>query len=51
MQIEFIIALAIAIPVILFPVAFIWYINVTGIYQVMKDRKAREVKRQAIKVQ
>jgi hypothetical protein len=32
MQWEFIIALLIAIPIILFPVALIWYMNMQGIY-------------------
>ncbi len=42
MEWQFIIALVIGIPIILFPAAFVWYINVSGIYQVLKDRKARE---------
>ncbi len=32
MQWEFIVALAIAIPFILFPVAFVWYLNLGGIF-------------------
>ena len=36
MQWEFIIALIIAIPIILFPVAFVWYLNVGGVYAVIK---------------
>jgi hypothetical protein len=32
MQWEFIIALLVAIPVILFPVALIWYMNMQGLY-------------------
>ena len=43
---EFIVALVIAIPIILFPVAFIWYLNVGGIYaavrEAQKKRAARE---------
>ena len=42
MDAAFIIAMAIAIPVILFPAAYIWYINIGGIYQAVKDtRKAK----------
>ena len=37
MQWEFIIALLVAIPVILFPVALIWYMNMQGIYTGMKS--------------
>jgi hypothetical protein len=40
MQWEFIVALVIAIPLILFPAAFIWYMNVGGIFSAV--RKARE---------
>ncbi len=43
-NIGFIIALVIAIPVILFPAAFIWYINVSGIWKVMKDARERKAK-------
>ena len=41
MQWEFIVALIIAIPLILFPAAFIWYLNVGGIYQAVKRLVAR----------
>ncbi len=43
MQWEFIVALAIAIPVILFPAAFVWYLNIGGIVHAMRQaRTARE---------
>lgn len=45
MQLEIIIALAIAIPVILFPAAFVWFINVSGILTVWKESRARESRR------
>jgi len=45
MQLEVIIALAIAIPVILFPAAFIWFINISGILTVWKESRARESRR------
>ena len=41
----FIVALVIAIPIILFPVALIWYMNVGGIVQAVKEaRAARQAK-------
>jgi hypothetical protein len=40
MQWQVIVALAIAIPIILFPVAYIWYINIGGMVAAM--RRARE---------
>jgi flagellar basal body-associated protein FliL len=47
MSIELIIALVVAIPVILFPAAFIWFVNVSGLWTVWKESRARE-KRRAI---
>jgi hypothetical protein len=44
MEIGFIIALVIAIPIILFPAAFLWYINVSGLWQVMKDARERRAR-------
>lgn len=42
MDAAFIIAMAVAIPIILFPAAYIWYINIGGIYQAVKEaRKAK----------
>jgi len=45
MQWEFIVALIIAIPLILFPAAFVWYLNVGGLFTAMKE--AREKRAQA----
>ena len=42
MQWELIVALALAIPVVLFPVAFIWYIQIGGIFAAISERKARK---------
>ncbi len=43
MEWQFVVALIIAVPVILFPVAFIWYINAGGLYRALKEgRRARE---------
>ncbi len=38
-----IVALAIAIPVIFFPVAFVWYLNIGGIYEAIKEARAKRV--------
>lgn len=45
MEWQIIIALVVAIPVILFPVAFIWYLNIGGIYNAIKEARARRVAR------
>ncbi len=44
MQTELIIALAIIIPVVLFPTAFVWFLNISGILTVWKEVRAREKK-------
>ena len=41
MEWQIIVALVIAIPIILFPVALIWYINIGGIYLAIKEARAR----------
>jgi len=46
MQWEFIIALVLGIPIILFPAAFVWYMNIGGIYVLIKERKARRIARE-----
>ena len=37
-----ILALVLAIPVILFPVAFVWYLNIGGIIAAVKRARARK---------
>jgi len=56
MQWEFIVALVMGIPVILFPVALVWYLNISGIYAAMQEarnmqeaRKKRAVRGQGIR--
>ena len=44
-QWEFVLALVIAIPIILFPVAFVWYLNIGGIYSALKEVRARRIAR------
>ena len=46
MQWELVIALAIAVPIILFPAAFVWYLNIGGIYAAVKEARARRVARE-----
>ena len=46
MKWEFVIALLIAIPVILFPAAYIWYINIGGVYAAIREAKAKRLARQ-----
>ena len=41
MQWEFIVALIIAIPIILFPAAFVWYLNIGGIYAAVREALKR----------
>ena len=43
MQWEFIVALAIAIPIILLPMAFVWFLNIGGIYASVREARARRV--------
>ena len=40
-----ILALVLVIPLILIPVAFVWYLNVSGLYQVMRATRQREKRR------
>ena len=43
MQWEFLVALVIAIPIILFPAAFVWYLNAGGIYAAIKKARAKRL--------
>ena len=49
MNIELIIALVVAIPVVLFPVAFVWYLNFGGIVHAVREAKAAKAKEAAAK--
>ncbi len=50
MQWEFIVVLVLAIPIILFPVAFVWYLNLGGIYAIVKEamQKRRSARRERV---
>jgi hypothetical protein len=41
MEWEFVVALVIAIPIVLFPAAYVWYLNIGGMYAALKKIKAR----------
>jgi len=45
MEWQIIVALAIAIPIILFPVAFVWYLNIGGVYAAIKEVRERRAVR------
>ena len=45
MQWDLVIALVIAIPIILFPAAYVWYLNIGGIYTAIREARARRVAR------
>jgi hypothetical protein len=45
MQAMFIIALIIAVPIILFPAAFIWYLNIGGIVTAVKEASQKRAAR------
>jgi hypothetical protein len=49
MEWQIIIALIIAIPVILFPAAFVWYINLGGLYNALKEYRARKAVKEKTK--
>jgi len=41
MEWQIIVALALAAPIILLPVAFVWYLNIAGIYAAREARGQR----------
>lgn len=40
-----VLAVVFGIPVILLPVALVWYLNISGLYQVMRDARKRQRRR------
>ena len=46
MEGQMILALVLAIPVILFPAAFVWFLNVSGIYTVTRETHKRQIARE-----
>lgn len=43
MEWQLIVALIIAIPIILFPAAFVWHLNIGGIYAAIKEARSKRV--------
>jgi hypothetical protein len=41
MEWQIVVVLSVAIPIVLVPAAFIWFLNISGLYQVIKDRIRR----------
>jgi hypothetical protein len=41
MEWQFVVALTVAVPVILFPAAFIWYLNIGGIGAALREARAK----------
>ena len=51
MELTMIVALVIAVPVILFPAAFVWYLNIGGIVHAVREAgAAREKKDVTVKI-
>jgi len=42
MEWQVILALVLGIPALLLPVAFVWYLNISGLYQVVRDARQRQ---------
>jgi hypothetical protein len=50
MEWQIVVALVIAVPVILFPAAFVWYLNFGGVYNTIKEARAKRAQEKAAKV-
>ena len=46
MQWQFVVALVVAIPIILLPVALVWYLNIGGIYAAVREARRKRARRQ-----
>ena len=46
MEWQVILALVLVIPVILIPAAFAWYLNVSGIFTVIRETRKRRIARE-----
>lgn len=42
---DFIVALIVAVPIILLPVAFVWYLNIGGVLAAMRERRRKRARR------
>ena len=41
MEWQIIVALVVAVPVIMFPVAFVWFLNLGGLFGAIKEARAK----------
>ncbi len=48
MEWQFIVALVIAIPIILFPVALIWYLNIGGLVAMIRQSRKEHANKHAM---
>jgi len=46
MEWQIIVALVLAIPIILIPVALVWYLNIGGVYAAIKEARERRAFRE-----
>ena len=42
---QLILALVLGIPIVILPVVLIWYINISGLYLVMREARQRQKRR------
>jgi hypothetical protein len=49
MQWELVVVLVIAIPVILFPAAYVWYINIGGVVEFFREARLKRTVRKKTK--
>ena len=49
MQWQVVLAIVIAAPVMLLPVAFVWYLTLSGMYAVAKEARQQKAARRAVK--
>uniref|UniRef100_A0A6M3L6F5 Uncharacterized protein n=1 Tax=viral metagenome TaxID=1070528 RepID=A0A6M3L6F5_9ZZZZ len=48
MELVIVLALVVAIPVILFPAAFVWYLNVGGLWTVWQENRRKKAVRKTV---
>jgi hypothetical protein len=46
MQWELVVALVVAVPIILFPAAFVWHLTIGGIFAAAKEARAKRTVRE-----
>ena len=42
---QFIVALIVAVPIILLPIAFVWYLNIGGVFAAMREARRKRARR------